>query len=100
MLYFVRHLPNNNSSTDYPTIKLENNGRCPYQNDQGCQMYHARTAGCRIFYCRQLDTNFQNELTEMTLKTLRKLHRQCHAVYLYAQIGHWLNIISQTIKPK
>ncbi|MCP4710385.1 MAG: YkgJ family cysteine cluster protein [Planctomycetes bacterium] len=100
MLYFVHQLPTNNSPNDYPAIKQLNNHRCPYQDDKGCQIYHARTAGCRIFYCRQLDTGFQHELTEMVLKTLKKLHRQSHAVYLYADIGHWLNIIDQTLKPK
>lgn len=100
MLYFVRHLPTNNSPTDYPNIKLLNKGRCPYQNDQGCQMYHVRTAGCRIFFCREIDKNFQNELTELVLQNLKKLHRQLNAVYLYAEIGHWLNIIKQTFNPK
>ena len=100
MLYFVRHLPTDTSPADNPTIKLPTNGRCPYQDNQGCQMHHARTAGCRIFYCRQLETNFQNELTEMVLQSLRKLHQQLHAVYLYAEIGHWLNIIGESMKPK
>ena len=100
MLYFVRHLPTNNSPTVYPPIILPIKDSCPYQNVKGCLMYQARTAGCRIFYCRKLDANFQNHLTEIVLLSLKKLHRQFHAVYLYAEFEHWLNILNKTMKSK
>jgi len=100
MLYFVHHLPNSNSPTGYPIIKPLDNGRCPCQNERGCKIYHARTTGCRIFFCRQLDKNSQNDLAEKIQLNLQKIHQQFHAVYLYAELGQWLNILGHTLNKK
>ena len=74
-----------------PSKKALANGRCPYQLNDGCAMRMHRPTGCRIFYCKGLPTEFQNELTENALASLRSLHEEFGAIYYYANLTDWLN---------
>ena len=67
-------------------------GKCPYQRKEGCTTRDYRPAGCRIFFCRDLDRHLQNELTENVLKRLKTMHQQFAAVYYYANLLDWLKI--------
>jgi len=68
-------------------------GRCLFQQDHNCLMRPFRPASCRIFYCRDLDTPFQNELNEQVVQELRRLHEQFQALYYYTDMDHWLALI-------
>jgi Fe-S-cluster containining protein len=90
MLYFFSGLENSPARKPATTATPPTAGRCPYRQPDGCVMREYRPASCRIFYCRDLDVNFQNELTEQVLDRLRRLHEQFNAVYCYADLCKWL----------
>ena len=90
ILYLLHGLPHQSASSGGLQTKPIISGRCLYQQDQGCLMRPNRPASCRIFYCRDLDNDFQNELTEQVLQKLRRLHEQFRAVYYYADMEQWL----------
>ena len=83
MLYFWA----GQGELDFPPAA---NGRCPYQASEGCQARQYRPSGCRIFYCRDLSRDFQQELTEQVLARLREMHEKYHAPYYYAELTDWL----------
>jgi uncharacterized protein len=64
--------------------------RCPFQKGNQCVARAFRPTGCRIFFCRGLDKNYQHELAEETLRQLRQFHQQFKAVYYYADLADWL----------
>jgi len=88
MLYF--RYGGNHHDNDTNITKEIKMGRCPYQNKQGCSRRSGRPAGCRIYFCKELDQEFQNDLTEIVLERLKNLHLQFEAVYLYADFLTWL----------
>ena len=63
---------------------------CIYRDKAGCGVYEGRTAGCRIFYCRDLPDELQNELYEQVLERLKVIHHQYNAPYYYADLMWWL----------
>ncbi len=64
-------------------------GRCWYQNEDGCGAREFRPSGCRIFFCKGLDEAFQQDLTERALKQLRDLHTEFGSPYLYMDLRQW-----------
>ncbi len=64
--------------------------KCIYRDKAGCSMYEGRTAGCRIFYCRDFPDELQNEIYEQVMERLKCLHNQYGAVYYYADLTWWL----------
>ena len=99
MLYFLNGLnPANSSNVNRRNPnKLQSipNDRCPHQLPSGCAMRNHRPAGCRIFYCENLDSDYQNELTEQVLTRLRQMHQSLGAVYYYADLMQWLKLIDK-----
>jgi len=90
MLYFFQGIKGPAADSPFKNMKLSAGGRCPFQQGGGCSMRCFRPASCRIFYCRDLDVNFQNELTEQALQRLRRLHERYGAIYCYADLFAWL----------
>lgn len=90
MLYFLQGLYPQLTDADSPALMPMVNGRCPFQQNHTCRMRPYRPASCRIFYCKDLDPAFQNEITEQALLLLRRLHEKFHAVYYYADLAQWL----------
>jgi len=91
MLYF-RHGSPHSGRPDNSVNKLKfTEGKCPYQKSRGCTRRRQRPAGCRIFFCRDLPTDFQNELSEMVQDRLKRLHQHFQAVYYYTDWLSWLN---------
>ena len=76
------------------TEKLQS-GICPYQTGKNCALHAFRPSGCRIFYCKELNRQFQAEITEQALESLRSLHIQFGAVYYYADLLDWLSYSEQ-----
>ncbi len=88
MLYFWKNL--RSGSNDVSIEELHNcKGKCPYQSEKGCITHKFRPTGCRIFYCSNLPTEFQNELSEKVITRLRRLHEQFGAVYYYCDLLNW-----------
>ncbi len=66
------------------------NDMCIYRDKAGCMLYDGRTAGCRIFYCRDLPHELQNELYEQILERLKVLHNHYNTPYYYSDVMWWL----------
>jgi Fe-S-cluster containining protein len=64
--------------------------RCPYNIKGKCSIYEYRFSGCRIFSCKA-DSDFQNELSESTLKKLKSLCTEFQIPYRYADLATALN---------
>ncbi|MBN1844769.1 MAG: YkgJ family cysteine cluster protein [Sedimentisphaerales bacterium] len=77
-------------SNSRPPLPAAKKGRCPSQQDQICRARQFRPAGCRIFFCRTPNPQFQAELSEYAHKQLRRLHEQLRIVYWYADLGTWV----------
>jgi hypothetical protein len=92
MFYFLHSLARQNANRSTPAA----NGRCPYQDRSGCNLREYRPTGCRIFYCTDLDKNYQAELTEQILQRLQSLHKQFNAAYYYANWLDWLNTCNKS----
>ncbi len=80
--HFARHSKGSGS--------LLTDDKCLYRDHAGCMLYEGRTAGCRIFYCRELPSELQNELYEQVLERLKVLHTHYEAPYYYADLMWWL----------
>jgi uncharacterized protein len=86
MLYLVHGIEKLNL-----TVPKISDSRCPFQKDNQCTLRTLRPSGCRIFFCRGLDKNYQHELTEEILRQLRRFHMDFNAVYYYADLLDWLD---------
>jgi len=85
-LYFLHGLEQSQTK-----IKKTADGKCPYQTQKGCIMRPYRPAGCRIFFCKDLPADYQQEVTENTLRILRQFHNDFAIPYLYADFLTWLS---------
>lgn len=94
MLYLIHGMNSTNQTrplTRFDALKPQ----CPWQKKSGCTIRDYRPAGCRIFYC-DLNTDFQNDLTEQVLASLRDLHKQFNAVYYYTDLLTWLKMMKKS----
>lgn len=100
MLYFLANGPWSGPNGYKAPIAVSQNGKCPYQDkSKGCTVRAGRPAGCRIFYCRDLPSDFQSELTENVLKQLRDMHREFGLPYCYGDLRDWLTRLSHKNQP-
>jgi len=95
MLYFFKALTTNKANAQL--LKKEFHGKCPFRLRQGCIMRDYRPSGCRIFFCRDLPTEFQNEITEHSLFSLKILHEQFSSVYYYTDLLNWLKLLARQV---
>jgi len=78
-----------------PTPTLDPNATCPFQIDGLCSVHAIRPLGCRIFFCQQGTSAWQNQLYEQFLGSLRNLH-DLHALpYRYLE---WRTGLSQALQ--
>ena len=75
-------------------IKRMPTSRCPYNIDGKCGIYAYRFAGCRIFSCKA-DTDFQNGLSESTLKKFKSICTEFNIPYRYTDLATALGNISK-----
>ncbi len=71
-------------------IKTMQTGRCPYNEQGKCTIYPLRFSGCRIFYCKG-NRDFQNEISELTIRKLKNLCEQYNVPYFYSDLKTSLN---------
>jgi Fe-S-cluster containining protein len=97
MLYLWRAIRNwKFGGIKHQSKKLESDN-CPYQTGENCALHAFRPSGCRIFYCKEPNRQFQEEITEQVIESLRFLHVQFEAVYYYADLLEWLSRTEQLI---
>jgi len=82
------------ANLDAEKIKPMPTSRCPYHLDGKCTIYEYRFASCRIFCCNG-DVDFQNRLSESTLKKLKSLCTEFQIAYHYADLATALKTISK-----
>lgn len=58
---------------------------CPYQVDKLCSIHAIRPMGCRVFFCQEGTSQWQNQLYEEFLGRLRSLHDQRAIPYRYME---------------
>jgi len=58
---------------------------CPYQVDGLCSVHAIRPFGCRIFFCDQTATQWQQEQYERFHKELQRLHSELGVPYFYVE---------------
>ena len=58
---------------------------CPFQVDGLCGVHGIRPFGCRIFFCDETSTVWQNEVYEHLHGRLRKLHEELEVPYFYVE---------------
>ena len=71
-------------------LKAMPTSRCPYNINGKCTVYEYRFAGCRIFCCNG-DVDFQNRLSESTLKKLKLICTEFKIPYHYTDLATALN---------
>ena len=69
--------------------------RCPYNTENKCGIYQNRFAACRIFACNA-DPDFQSDLTESTLKQLKKICQKLKIDYKYTDLKTALNDLCES----
>ena len=67
-------------------LKPALNGKCPYNVEGKCSVYHHRFAGCRVFFCEG-DKDSQNELTESAIKGFKSICEDFNIPYRYMDLG-------------
>ena len=58
---------------------------CPFQSGGLCGVHTLRPFGCRIFFCDQTSTAWQQELYERLHGQLRQLHDELRVPYFYVE---------------
>ena len=66
-------------------INSSEGGGCPFQIDGLCGVHSARPFGCRIFFCDETSTIWQQELYERLHGRLRQLHESLNVPYFYLE---------------
>jgi Fe-S-cluster containining protein len=71
-------------------------GDCPFLVSQLCGVHTLKPAACRIYFCDQSATHWQNELAERVHAQIRALH-DLHAIpYRY---GEWRELLALFLDP-
>ena len=60
---------------------------CPFLDDRSCSIHLVRPLGCRMFFCDPGATDWQQQLHETVLGSIKRYHRDMGIPYLYAD---WL----------
>ena len=90
MLYFLKTLQTDQADKPPGYLKSLTDKRCPWQLDNLCTVHTIRPVGCRVYFCRGIAQDKQNELTERFLRRLRGLHDTLDVVYHYGDWIDWL----------
>jgi len=73
-------------------------GGCPYQVAKRCTAHAIRPTGCRVFFCQQGTSDWQQDLYERYLASLRALHEQHQVTYRYMDWMAGLSEADQAIQ--
>jgi len=58
---------------------------CPFQVAKMCGVHAIRPFGCRVFFCDETSTQWQNEAYETFHQRLKKLHEELDVPYFYVE---------------
>ena len=72
-------------------LSIDPNTTCPFQIHGLCSVHAIRPLGCRIFFCQQGTSDWQRQLYERFLGTLRTLHNRHALPYRYLEWRTGLN---------
>jgi Fe-S-cluster containining protein len=61
------------------------NGGCPFQIDGLCTVHTIRPFGCRIFFCDETSTQWQQEQYERFHAEFKRLHERLAVPYFYVE---------------
>ncbi len=67
------------------SIKNWNGTGCPFQIAKMCGVHGIRPFGCRIYFCDQTSTEWQNQAYEIFHARLKKLHEELAIPYFYTE---------------
>ena len=65
---------------------------CPFQVEKLCSVHALRPLGCRIYFCDANAQQWQNEVYEVFLDRLRRLHEEYGLEYRYIE---WRQALSE-----
>ncbi len=71
-------------------------GGCPFQPELLCTIHLIRPLGCRIFFCDESATRWQEETYERFQSRLREMHDRAGLAYLYAEWRALLGLFSES----
>lgn len=72
---------------------------CPFQLAKLCGVHALRPFGCRIFFCDQTSTQWQNQAYEIFHAELKRLHENLSIPYFYAEWRQALKSLSLPFEP-
>ncbi len=58
---------------------------CPFQVDRLCTAHASRPFGCRVFFCDESSTEWQNEQYERHHARLKRMHEEMGVAYFYVE---------------
>jgi Fe-S-cluster containining protein len=90
MAAFMQHNPS-------PVPQM--NGGCPYQQEKLCSVHAIRPFGCRIFFCDETSTEWQQEQYERFHAELKRLHERLAVPYFYVEWREALNALRSPLPP-
>lgn len=70
-----------------PSRPLDRGETCPWQDERGrCTARDARPLGCRIFYCDPAYQESAHEISERSIKELKKITQRWNLAWSYAPL--------------
>jgi hypothetical protein len=72
--------------------RAEPGGPCPFQEENLCGAHPARPLGCRVYFCDRSAQDWQRDLSERALITVRSLHERHGVEYRY---GEWRAMLAR-----
>lgn len=67
------------------SIRIWNGQGCPFQVNKMCGVHSIRPFGCRIYFCDETSTQWQQEAYETFHARLKKLHDELAVSYFYTE---------------
>jgi Fe-S-cluster containining protein len=66
-------------------------GGCPFQVLNLCGIHSIKPLGCRVYFCDRSAQNWQRELSERMLQSMKVLHDELNIPYRY---GEWRELLA------
>jgi Fe-S-cluster containining protein len=73
----------------------EARGDCPFLIMNACSVHTIKPMGCRVYFCDQGATTWQEQLSERALRAIREIHERHGIEYRYTEWRALLGALSQ-----
>ena len=60
-------------------------GDCPFLKQNACGVHAIKPMGCRVYFCDRGATDWQEALTERSMREIRLIHERHHVEYRYTE---------------